>query len=110
MDNIAKDLESLDRFLEGERGAARPAGAILVEPILGRGGQQTPPVGWLPGLRELADRHEAVLIFDEIYTGLGRTGTWWAGDAEGVVPDVVLAPCLLSTKALGWTRCRCCPA
>ncbi len=73
-----------------------PVGAVLVEPIQGRGGVVVPPRGFLRGLRELCDRHGAVLIFDEIFTGLGRCGERFACDAEGVVPDV-----LLVGKALG---------
>lgn len=84
-------LGDLDRLL-----AQGHIGAILVEPILGRGGQVVPPEGWLLGLRRLGDRRGAVLIFDEIFTGLGRTGTWWAGDHEAVVPDI-----LCVGKALG---------
>jgi len=64
-------------------------GAILFEPIQGRGGLRIPPPGFVEGLRELADRSEALLIADEIYTGLGRTGHWLASEHAGVVPDVV---------------------
>lgn len=64
-------------------------GAILVEPIQGRGGEVVPPPGWLGALRELCDRHRAILIFDEIFTGFGRTGAWWACEHEGVIPDVM---------------------
>ncbi len=68
---------------------AADAGAILVEPIQGRGGEVIPPAWFLPLLRRLADEHEAVLIFDEIYTGFFRTGKWFACDHVGVVPDLV---------------------
>jgi 4-aminobutyrate aminotransferase-like enzyme len=91
-----EDVAELEALVRSSLDQDHPIGAILVEPILGRGGQVVPPQGWLPGLRSLADRHGAVLIFDEIYTGLGRCGSWWAADAEGVVPDVV---CI--GKALG---------
>ena len=91
-----EDLTRLEALFAGSEAHEPAIGAILVEPILGRGGQVSPPAGWLPGLRSLADRHGAVLIFDEIYTGLGRCGDWWGGDAEGVVPDVVCVG-----KALG---------
>ncbi|MBC8102816.1 MAG: aspartate aminotransferase family protein [Cytophagales bacterium] len=64
-------------------------GAVIVEPIQGRGGIIEPPVGWLRGLRSLCDRYGVLLIADEIFTGWGRTGTWFACDAEGVVPDVL---------------------
>lgn len=83
------DLDLVDGFLRGPASGGESIGAILVEPIQGRGGEVVPPRGWLPGLRALADRHRVVLVFDEVFTGFGRTGDWWAGDDEGVVPDVV---------------------
>lgn len=64
-------------------------GAILVEPIQARGGIRVPPSGFLPLLRRLCDEHGALLILDEIYTGLGRTGRWFACEHSGVVPDVI---------------------
>jgi 4-aminobutyrate aminotransferase-like enzyme len=67
----------------------RPMGAILAEPIQGRGGIRLPPTGFLPRLRQLCDRHGALLILDEIYTGFGRTGRWFACEHSGVVPDLI---------------------
>ncbi len=64
-------------------------GAVLVEPIQGRGGVRVPPPGWLAGLVERAHDAGAVVIFDEIYTGFGRTGSWFRFQAEGVAPDLV---------------------
>jgi 4-aminobutyrate aminotransferase-like enzyme len=64
-------------------------GAILVEPIQGRGGINIPPPKFLPLLRRLCDQHGALLILDEIYTGFGRTGKWFACEHGGVVPDVI---------------------
>ena len=64
-------------------------GAILVEPIQGRGGIRVPPLEFLPSLRKLCDEHGALLILDEIYTGFGRTGKWFACEHSGVVPDVI---------------------
>ena len=64
-------------------------GAILVEPVQARGGLRVPPPGFLPLLRELCDQHGALLILDEIYTGFGRTGKWFACEHSGVVPDVI---------------------
>lgn len=64
-------------------------GAVLVEPIQARGGINVPPDGFLGALRELCNRHGVVLIFDEIYTGFGRTGAWFACDHEQVAPDLV---------------------
>src|SRR5215216_5311331 len=70
--------------------------AILVEPIQGEGGVHVPPEGFLRGLRELCDEHSALLIFDEVQTGAGRTGHLYAYQGVGVVPDV-----LTSAKGLG---------
>jgi 4-aminobutyrate aminotransferase-like enzyme len=64
-------------------------GAILVEPIQGRGGIRVPPQPFLQALRQLADEHEALLILDEIYTGFGRTGAWFACEHAAVVPDII---------------------
>ena len=64
-------------------------GGVLVEPIQGRGGIVVPPPGWLTELRELCDRYGALLIADEIFTGWGRTGNWFACDYEGVLPDIM---------------------
>ncbi|MBT4003964.1 MAG: aminotransferase class III-fold pyridoxal phosphate-dependent enzyme, partial [Chloroflexi bacterium] len=58
--------------------------AIMVEPIQGEGGVLIPPDGYLQGLRELCDKHNILLIFDEIQTGLGRTGKLFAQEHEGV--------------------------
>jgi 4-aminobutyrate aminotransferase-like enzyme len=64
-------------------------GAILVEPIQVRGGVNIPPPGFLPLLRRLCDQHQALLILDEIYTGFGRTGKWFACEYTGTVPDLI---------------------
>jgi predicted acetylornithine/succinylornithine family transaminase len=70
--------------------------AILVEPIQGEGGINEAPEGFLQGLRDLCDEHGALLIFDEVQTGAGRTGHLYAYQSAGVVPDV-----LTSAKGLG---------
>src|ERR1019366_2084100 len=64
-------------------------GAILVEPIQARGGINIPSPEFLPMLRKLCDEHGALLILDEIYTGFGRTGKWFACEHSGVVPDLI---------------------
>ncbi len=63
--------------------------AILVEPIQGEGGYVVPPASFLPRLRELCDRHGILLIADEVQSGMGRTGRWWAIEHDGVEPDIV---------------------
>jgi 4-aminobutyrate aminotransferase-like enzyme len=64
-------------------------GAVLVEPVQVRGGINLPPPGFLPLLRRLCDEHDALLILDEIYTGFGRTGRWFACEHSGTAPDVI---------------------
>jgi 4-aminobutyrate aminotransferase-like enzyme len=64
-------------------------GAILVEPVQARGGCNVPPKEFLPLLRKLCDEFGALLILDEIYTGFGRTGKWFAYEHSGVVPDLI---------------------
>lgn len=66
----------------------RAIGAILVEPVQGRGGVRVPPDGFLRLLRDLCDQYRALLIVDEIYTGFGRTGKWFACEHEEVMPDL----------------------
>lgn len=67
----------------------REVAAIFIEPILGEGGYVVPPAESLVGLRELCDRHDILLVFDEVQTGIGRTGRMFAAEHFGVVPDVI---------------------
>jgi len=79
--------EELERKI-AELGADRVA-ALIVEPVFGSGGVIVPPPGYLRRLREICDRHRVLLIVDEVITGFGRTGTWFACEHEGVVADMV---------------------
>jgi acetylornithine/N-succinyldiaminopimelate aminotransferase len=87
----------LPGFLYGEYGnldsAAklidRETAAILLEPIQGEGGINLPPDGYLEGLRKLCDENDMLLMFDEVQSGMGRTGVWFAHQHWNVVPDVV---------------------
>lgn len=63
--------------------------AVLVEPVQGEGGINVPPEDYLPGLRALCDRHQWLLMLDEIQTGMGRTGRWFAFQHHDVKPDVM---------------------
>lgn len=89
-------LEAIIRLLDGPSPEAGPVGAVLVEPMAGREGEIVPPATFLPGLRRLCSERGLLLIVDEIYTGLGRTGSRWAVEQLGVVPDI-----LCTGKALG---------
>ncbi|MEM9175455.1 MAG: acetylornithine transaminase [Myxococcota bacterium] len=84
------DLDAV-RALLSEKTAA-----ILVEPMQGEGGLRTAPAGFLKGLRDLADENGCLLMFDEVQVGMGRTGTLFAHEQEGVTPDVMTL-----AKALG---------
>ncbi len=77
------DLEAVRQRIDGE------TAAIMIEPIQGEGGVVLPPEGFLRGLRELADEHYLLLIFDEVQTGCGRTGEWFAFQYFGVEPDII---------------------
>ncbi len=79
----ARDVE------RAARECAQPVGAVLVEPIQGRGGERVPPDGFLRSLRALCDREGWLLIADEVYTGFGRTGRWFACEHEDVTPDLL---------------------
>ncbi|MFG3052291.1 aspartate aminotransferase family protein [Kitasatospora sp. NPDC048239] len=69
--------------------AGPPAAAVMVEPLLGLGGCVVLPAGFLAGLRELCDRHGALLILDEVFCGFGRTGRMFGFDHDGITPDIV---------------------
>jgi len=75
---------------------SRQTAAIIVEPVQGEGGVRPAPEGFLAGLRELADENGCLLIFDEVQTGMGRTGPLFAHESSGVVPDLMTL-----AKALG---------
>jgi adenosylmethionine-8-amino-7-oxononanoate aminotransferase len=80
--------DDLERVLAAE-GADRVA-AVIVEPIQGVGGVVVPPAGWLERVRALCDRHDLLLVVDEVITGFGRTGTWFGFQHADVVPDMVV--------------------
>lgn len=84
------DLEATEKLLSPQ------TAAILVEPLLGEGGVRLAPDGFLRGLRELADRNGCLLVFDEVQTGMGRTGTLFAHEQHGAIPDIMTL-----AKALG---------
>lgn len=92
----AAALEAAERRLEGPPG--RVVGAVIVEPVQGRGGEVVPPRGFLAGVAELCRRRGHLLIVDEIFSGLGRTGRWLACERDGVVPDLVTVGKALSAS------------
>jgi len=84
------DLAALERAITPQ------TVAVLVEPIQGEAGIVIPPAGWLKGVRRLCDAHDVLLMLDEVQSGLGRTGAWFAFEHENVRPDG-----LVLGKALG---------
>jgi 4-aminobutyrate aminotransferase-like enzyme len=84
-DTVASALDALRDALARDP----QVGAVILEPVQGRGGVIVPPAGFLRALRALCDERELVLILDEIYTGFGRTGAMFACEHEGIVPDLL---------------------
>jgi acetylornithine/N-succinyldiaminopimelate aminotransferase len=90
------DLAAIEKVIDAE------TVAVMLEPIQGEGGVNMPPAGFLEGLRDLCDRQGLLLILDEVQTGMGRTGKWYAHQHWGVKPDVVtLAKALAGGVAMG---------
>ena len=88
-------LATIEAMLEHDVPAEQVA-AFLIEPVLGEGGYVAAPVSFLQGLRDIATRIGALLVFDEVQTGFGRTGAWFAAQRVGVTPDAMAL-----AKALG---------
>ena len=90
------DLRAMERAIDNR------TAAILVEPIQGEGGVHVPDDDYLPGLRKLCDESGALLILDEIQTGVGRTGRLWAYEHAGIEPDIMtLAKALANGVPIG---------
>jgi 4-aminobutyrate aminotransferase len=83
-------LEQLEYLLASQT-APKDTAAILIESVMGEGGYIVPPASFMKGLRELCDKHGIMLIFDEVQSGFGRTGKWFALEHFGVVPDIMTA-------------------
>jgi putrescine aminotransferase len=86
------DVSALAESLQADHGPA----AVLLEPVQAEGGVRIPPPGYLGQVRKLCTEHGAILVLDEIQSGMGRLGAWWGADLAGVCPDV-----LLTGKILG---------
>lgn len=78
------------RALFNESTAPRDTAAIVIEPILGEGGYVLPPPGFLKEIRAICDEHGIMMVADEVQSGVGRTGKFWAVQHEGVTPDILI--------------------
>jgi len=96
LDKIESEIQKIFR--------RQAIGAVLVEPIQGRGGINIPPSEFLPMLRRICDQHGALLILDEIYTGFGRSGAWFACEHSNTTPDLI---CLGKALAGGFPLSAC---
>ncbi len=87
MDSAAEALRALEETIELE--GPETIAAFIIEPVTGTNGILVPPDGYLEGVRELCDRYGILMIADEVMSGFGRTGRWFAVDHWGVVPDLI---------------------
>ena len=83
------DIEMLEKTMEACKLTGEDVGAVLLEPIQGEGGINIPDADYLPQVRNLCDRYEALLILDEVQTGMGRTGKMFCSEHYGVAPDIL---------------------
>lgn len=86
---VVAELEKDFKRLFNHQVTPEEVAAVIVEPVLGEGGYVVPPKKWLEKVRELCDRYNILLIFDEVQTGFGRTGEWFASQTFGVTPDIM---------------------
>jgi len=111
--------EAVVRYLEeevfGHNVPGDEVAAILVEPIQGEGGYVVPSAGFFPALRKLCDKYGILLIADEVQSGMGRTGKWWAIEHFGVEPDIItsakgiasglpLGACIARESVMTWPK------
>lgn len=82
-------LKELKQLLKGQTAPDETA-AMVIEPVLGEGGYVAPPARFMQALRALCDQHDILLIADEVQSGFGRTGKWFAFEHFGIVPDIVV--------------------
>jgi len=93
-------IAAIERLADG----STDIGALIVEPVQGRGGDRPAPLAWLRKVRELTTQRNLILIFDEVYSGFGRTGRWFACEHAGVAPDLL---CVGKGMASGFPISAC---
>jgi len=82
-------IDYIEHLVLGKRTAPTDVAAIFIEPIMGEGGYVVPPDSFMPALRKLCDKYGILLVADEIQSGIGRTGKWWAMEHFNTEPDIV---------------------
>ncbi|KAJ3333982.1 hypothetical protein HDU93_008279, partial [Gonapodya sp. JEL0774] len=86
---VQEALQQMEMLLKMQS-APEDTAAMVIEPVLGEGGYVPMPAAFLQGLRKIADKHGILLIADEVQTGMGRTGTYWAVEESGLRPDILI--------------------
>lgn len=84
------NAEAIETAIKNLIAVGETVAAVILEPVQGEAGIIVPPEGYLKEVRAICDKYDVVLIFDEIQTGMGRTGALWACEHEGVVPDILI--------------------
>lgn len=84
---LARTVSSLEELIDRE--GAHTIAAMIAEPVMGAGGVLVPPKGYFPAIQEVLDRHDILLICDEVITGFGRTGNWWGAETYDIKPDLI---------------------
>lgn len=86
---LARTIISLEELIDRE--GADTIAAMIAEPVMGAGGVLVPPAGYFPAIQEVLNRHDILLICDEVITGFGRTGNWWGSQTFDIKPDLISA-------------------
>ena len=99
---VKKALYQLDLLLS-QQISPKEIAAILIEPVLGEGGYVPAPPSYLRNLREICDKHGILLILDEVQTGFGRTGKYFASEYSGISADIITIAkvCIAQTRGRG---------
>ena len=84
---LTRTIVALEDLIE--RVGAHTIAAMIAEPVMGAGGVLVPPKGYVPAIKEILERHDILLICDEVITGFGRTGNWWGAETFDIKPDLI---------------------
>lgn len=101
------DLEYLEKMLDIMEFTGELPAAIVYEPIQGEGGVNIPPDEWIPGIRELCNKYDIMMVADEVQAGMGRTGYLFATDYSNVAPDIMCLGKSISGSVVPLSACVC---